>query len=107
LTAAESNVFEQKIDSTCSSIVGRPLTDAIMSFSQLGFQGVSSLGRIKNEAITAEYSRFYLAEPFNRERLPDRCVLVWNLVKDNAVPENLSITFGGSTLQIKEICPRD
>jgi len=107
LTAAESNVFEQKIFSNCSSIAGRPLTDVIMSFSQLGFQGVSSLGRIKNEEITAEYSRFYLAEPFNRERLPDRCVLVWNLVEDNVVPENLFITFGGSTLQIKEICPRD
>jgi hypothetical protein len=107
LTAAEDDVFERQIASRCSSITGRPITDIIMSFSQLGFQGVSSLGPIKNEASTTEYSRFYLAEPFNRKLMPDRCILVWNLVENNSNLENLSIYFEGSTLEIREICPKE
>ena len=104
LMGADDSVFEKKIESKCSSINGRPVSESLMSVSQLGFPGVSILGQIKSPGIFSDYPRQYLAKPFDREVKPLNCVLVWHTSDQAKSGDTLYLEVGNDTLGIQKIC---
>jgi hypothetical protein len=75
-----------------------------MSFSQLGFPGVSILGPIKKSEGFPDYPRQYLARPFEREVLPNECVFVWGAIEPGDSKHNLIVNLGGELMGIKVVC---
>ena len=104
LMGADDSVFEKKIESKCSSINGRPVSESLMSVSQLGFPGVSILGQIKSPGMFSDYPRQYLAKPFDREVKPLNCVLVWHTSDQAKSGDTLYLEVGNDTLGIQKIC---
>lgn len=104
LMGAEDSVFEKKIESECSSVNGRPLSEALMSVSQLGFPGVSTLGQIKSPGNFEDYPRQYLAKPFEREVKPPNCVLVWGTLDKFKSRNELYLKLGNNTVTIQKVC---
>jgi len=104
LMGADDSIFEKKIVSKCSSINGRFISEALMSISQLGFPGVSILGKIKSPGVFNDYPRQYLAKPFDREVKPHNCVLVWNMSDQAESGDRLYLKVEGDTLSIQKIC---
>jgi hypothetical protein len=99
LMSSDAEVLDMVIKSPCDDLDGRPLTDALLSFSQLGFPGVSILGSITNTNSSTSYPYQYFAEPFNRENKPLVCVVNWQLKtgisEDNVIRANI---FGNQIL---------
>jgi hypothetical protein len=105
LMGADDSIFELKFHSSCSTLDGRPISEALMSFSQLGFPGVSILGKPKEGDIYDDYPRQYLAKPFGRQVQPQGCVLVWRPSPKNETPIGLQLKFGKQVLLVQKICP--
>ena len=105
LMGADDSIFEMKIESKCSSMKDRPVSEAIMSMSQLGFPGVSILGKIKVPGVFNDYPRQYLAKPFDREAKPTSCILVWNTSDKVKSGNTLYLEVGDDSLGIQKICP--
>lgn len=104
LMGAEDSVFEKKIESKCSSVNGRPLSEALLSVSQLGFPSVSILGQIKSPGIFEDSPRQYLAKPFEREVKPPNCVLVWGTLDKFKPGNELYLKLGNNTVTIQKVC---
>jgi hypothetical protein len=105
LMGADDSIFEKRIDSKCSTIDGRPISESLMSLSQLGFPGVSILGKPNNGDTYEDYPRQYLANPFGREVAPTGCVLVWRPSQKNELGTGLHLKLGSEVLVVEKICP--
>ena len=105
LMGAEDSIFKMNLNSNCSSLNGRPISEALMSFSQLGFPGVSILGKPAVGNIYDDYPRQYLAKPFGREVAPKSCVLVWRPSPKNEPVNAFYLKFGGQVLLVEKRCP--
>jgi hypothetical protein len=101
---ADDEIFQKDIVSSCPSINGRPVAEALMSFSQLGFPGVSILGPAKVALQIDDYPHQYLSKPFDRETKPTGCVLVWKLHSGARVPDPLFVTLGIENLELTRVC---
>lgn len=104
LMGAEDSVFEKRFDSKCPSLDQRPVSEAIMSISQLGFPGVSILGPVKGSEGFPDYPRQYLARPFEREVLPNGCVLIWADKGSTDSKNFLIMNLGGELMKLKVVC---
>jgi hypothetical protein len=107
LMSASPEIFELEINSNCSEIHGRPLTDALLSFSQLGFPGVSLLGPIAKSPVTPSYPYEFFAEPYNRVSKPSACLINLQVRKDEAEKHTLSLTFFGNQIYGVLWCPSE
>lgn len=105
LMGADDSIFEKRFDSNCSSIDGRPISEALMSFSQLGFPGVSILGKTNDGDVYEDYPRQYLAKSFGREVAPTGCVLVWRPSQKDELATGLHLKLGTQVLIVERICP--
>lgn len=105
LMGADDSIFEKRIDSNCSTIDGRPISESLMSLSQLGFPGVSILGKLNNGDTYEDYPRQYLAKPFGREVAPTGCVLVWRPSQKDELGTGLHLKLGTEVLIVERICP--
>ena len=107
LMSADDEVLDLKIKSPCGEFNDRPITDALLSFSQLGFPGVSTLGAISETTLSQSYPYQYFAQPFNRASKPTVCVINWQLKSHPSETRLTTVTIMGNQISGKLWCPND
>jgi hypothetical protein len=90
LLSADVNLLSQPLRSDCPAHRELTFGDALVSFSALGFPGVSILGPLSNEKGVS-YPESLFANPLGREKFMDRCYFDFSDASSSATNVSKSV----------------